>query len=219
MRKIFLVLAVLFVLATAASTATAQDQITLGATAANSMTFTGAGSGNWTLAFTPDPLSGTAFGTGSLSSGPAPYSITQGSVTINGTEVDSTHWNISQSGSLSFLYGTVGLPLLTGNLQLVSLVQSGQIGTFNDSLAANLAITGGSLATALTTNAILSITIDFTSATSLATLGHGSTLGARISSGELFPAPEPVSMVLVGSGLILLGGLVRLRRTHPVTRT
>jgi hypothetical protein len=212
-RKALLGVSLFALLMTVVTTATAQNQITLGGTAANSLTFTGEGSGNWTLSFAGGALNGMAFGTGTLASGPDPYSISQSGVTITGTYLGSDTWNVAQSGSLAFCYGGCGASaLLTGNLQLVSLAQTGQTGTFNDWLTANLTGLGGSLASLLGSGGVLSITIDFSTPTDLASLTPGATLGARVSSGELFPSPEPASMVLVGSGLILLGGFVRRRR-------
>jgi len=211
-RKALLGVSVLALLMTGVPTATAQNEITLGGTTANSLTFTGEGSGNWTLTFAGGALSGMAFGTGTLSSGPAPYTISQSGVTITGTYLGSETWSIAQSGSLDFCYGGCGSgALLTGDLQLVSLAQTGSTGTFNHLLAANLTNLGGSLAGLLGNAGVLSITIDFSSTTDLASLPPGATLGANVSSGEIFPSPEPESMILVGSGLILLGGLVRRR--------
>jgi len=220
MRKLLITLSVLAVLAIAVSTAIAQNQITLGGST-NSMTFTSTGSTTWSLSLPSGGLTGSANGTGTLLSGPDPYTITQGSgVTIKGTETSPTSnlWNISQSGALGFCYDGCGSgSLLTGNLSLLDLSQSstGASGTFNDALKANLALTGGTLEKFFGSNAVLSISIDFAAPVSLSGLATGASLGATISSAELYPTttPEPASMVLVGSGLLLLGGLVRRRRT------
>jgi hypothetical protein len=218
MRKVLLVLSVLALLTTAVATATAQDQITLGASS-NSMTFTGDGSGDWTLTFAGGAMTGAAFGTGILTSGPTSYSITQGAVTIAGTTTGiPNYWTISQSGPLTFCYGGCGASsLLEGNLQLVNLNQTPgiAIGDFNDTLTVNLTNLTGSLVTsgAMTTQGKVDITIIFATTTDLQSLPMGGTLVAGISSGEVRPTPEPVSMALVGSGLILLGALVRRRRT------
>jgi len=205
------------------STATAQNQITLDGSS-NSMTFTGTGGGNWTLSLPSVGLKDTGVGGGTLltpgctPSTPCAFDITQPTgVTITGTETGtgSNVWNITQSGALDFSFGTGG-SLLTGTLQLVDLTQTGATGSFNDDLTVNLAITGGSLASILGPSAILDITIDFAKTKGVAgvlgNLTSGQTLKANISDGELTPTAEPVSMVLVGSGLLLLGGFVRRRR-------
>ena len=216
MRKILLALSVLVAMTAAVSTATAQNQITLDGSS-NSMTFTGTGGGNWTLSLPSVGLKDTAFGSGTLyTSTSYPFIITQGAgVTITGTETGpgSNVWNITQSGALDFSFGTGG-SLLTGTLQLVSLAETGKTGTFNEDLTANIVVTGGSLASILGPEAVLSITVDFASKDKLrlGTLTSGQTVAAKISDGELTPTAEPVSMVLVGSGLLLLGGFVRRRR-------
>jgi len=207
MRKILLALSVLVVFMIAVSTATAQNEVALGGSAVDSLTFTGNGSSGWTLTFTPNPLTGSATGSGEMSPINGSYSITDSGVTITGTETSTDVWNVSQTGALGFSIGS----LLTGTLQLLNLSQSGMTGTFNYNLAANLTVTGGTDAGLVGNQANLGISIDFDSATDLATIGTGTLLG-RISTGELDQTPEPMSMVLVGSGLILLGGLVRRRR-------
>ena len=223
MRKILLALSVLVAMTAAVSTATAQNQITLDGSS-NSMTFTGTGGGNWTLSLPSVGLKDTGVGGGTLltpgctPSTPCAFDITQPTgVTITGTETGtgSNVWNITQSGALDFSFGTGG-SLLTGTLQLVDLTQTGATGSFNDDLTVNLAITGGSVASILGPSAILDITIDFAKTKGVAgvlgNLTSGQTLKANISDGELTPTAEPVSMVLVGSGLLLLGGFVRRRR-------
>jgi hypothetical protein len=211
MRKLLRVLCVLVALTTAASTAIA-DVISLGGSS-NFMTFTGTGSSNWTLSLPVSGLTGSAFGTGSLTSGPAAYTITQGLVTIMGTYEGSGLWDIAQSGGglLGFTYGSY----LTGELSLLTLELSGSTGYFNQALVANLAITGGSLAPTVGSDAALGITIDFPSSTALTDLPRGQTLQMGVSSGQLEAAtvPEPGPMVLIGSGLVLLGGLVQRPRT------
>jgi len=213
MRKTLLVLAALVVLATVTSTAmAATNQITLGGTATDTLTFKGNATG-WTLTFASNLLSGTATGQGTLAPITGTYDINSTGVTITGTSSGSNTWNISQSGGLNFSIMSGMTDLLSGTLQLVSLAQTSSTGTFNYDLAANLTVTGGSEQSLFGNSGIVGITIDFDSSTSLSTIvGTSNTLGANVSSGEIY-TPEPMSMVLVGSGLILLGGLARRRRT------
>jgi hypothetical protein len=222
MGKLLTALSVLVLLTTAVSTATAQNQITLqAATSSDSIVFTSTGetqsaAENWTLTIAGGSMGGSASGSGTLTSS-GPYTITQGAgVTVTGTWVSANTWSITQSGGLGFTYGP---GLLTGNLQLVNLTQTGISGEFNDELLANLTITGGSLFTSniFPNNAQAELVILFSSTQSLQTLPNGNTLDASFLGGFIDPSPtgEPASMVLVGSGLLLLGGLVR-RRRRPV---
>ena len=239
MRKILLAVSVLTLLTFAVSTATAQEEIALdGALSGhNSLTFTSTGTPNnsgWTLTFPGNPLIGVANGAPGtpLASLTGYYFISDTGVTITGTNTsymlfpggNTAIWNVTQNSPLSFTIcptSTACGPstaLLTGTLELVNLTQTVftgapySTGVFNGGLTANLTITGGSDASLITPYAQASITIDLPP-TNLATLPSKSTLTGTISSGEILPTPEPVSMALVGSGLILLGALVRRRRT------
>jgi hypothetical protein len=220
MGKLVTALSVLVLLTTAVSTATAQNQITLqAASSADTIVFTSTGetqsaAENWTLSIVGGSMGGSASGSGTLASSGS-YTITQGAgVTVTGTWVSANTWSITQSGGLGFTYGP---GLLTGNLQLVSLTQTGISGEFNDELLANLTITGGSLFTSniFPNNAQAELVILFSSTQTLQTLPNGNTLDASFLGGFIDPAPtgEPASMILVGSGLLLLGGLGRRRRS------
>jgi hypothetical protein len=72
-------------------------------------------------------------------------------------------------------------------------------------------ITGGSLASAFaSTNGILDIKIFFRSATNIESLlGNSGRIGSQIASGGVLPAPEPSSILMLGSGLMLAGGMLR----------
>jgi len=199
------------VLAIGVASGFAQTQITLGPSSGN-ITFTSNGSGSATVSL--GTLTGTAFGTGAAASGPAAYSLTQ-SGNINMT-YNGTFWDITQDNPISFCYGGSGScdgSLLTGDLQLVSFFQTGKSGTFNGNLEANLTITGGSLAGVfggIGHAAMLSFTVDLASLNGDLSTTEGSFSGP-ISAGELKPVPEPATLGMLGTGLMLLGGAIRRR--------
>jgi len=210
-------IAVLVLLTFGVGSALAQTQISLGGSTQNvTLVTNGSGGATVTLGSCSGgtcTLSGTAFGTGALSSGPAAYSITTASTNSITMSWNGSIWNVSQSDPIYFCYGGSGScdgSLLTGTLTLGTFGQAGQTGTFNTQLTGNLAITGGSLASLFPNNlGMLSFTVDLPNATDLST-SEGQFAGS-ISSGELKPTPEPATLGLLGSGLMLLGGAIRRR--------
>jgi len=150
-----------------------------------------------------------------------PYSGSQFNITLN--NAGGNDWAITQPSDITFTWGSAGCTgsgcYLTGNLQLIDIIQEGQGGVFNLGLDANLIITGGSLANLVGATNIYDYNIDFTTNKSLGKLGPEGVLTAGGSSGEvLTPTPEPMSGLLLSSGfgLMLLGGGLRRwqRQTH-----
>ena len=202
------------------ASAAAQSQITLGGST-TSVIFQGTSSTS-TLAVTLGGCSkagactigGQAFGTGSLTSGPAPYAITStlGTITLTLVNAAAGLWDFAQSSKIGFGYGPGG-SLLTGTLQLVNLSQTPG---FNLAVAnADLTVTGGSLASVLQAG-LIDVTIRFGCKTNLESmLGTNGHLNGKISSGELVPTPEPSSMLLLGSGLLAAGSMLRFLKRTP----
>jgi hypothetical protein len=200
--------------------AIAQDQITLGGSV-QAVTFQGSTGSMTTESVTLGQcnkktsacnLSGTAFGSGTLGSGPAPYSITSTLNSITMTLVDAAAgiWSFTQTSAVNFLYGTVMSPFLTGSLTLTQMDQAP--GSTTAIADATMLVTGGSLAPLIGSNGAVDVTIKFLTKTNLESLlGTNNVIRGKVSSGEILPTPEPNSILLIGSGLLVGGSMLRFR--------
>jgi hypothetical protein len=221
MWKLTIVVAVLCLSFTAGSTiANAQGTINLNGSA-STLTFTGDGPGSPpTISLTLGALCPSGKCAANQSGGPSGFYDITGSPSITLTNVNPAEWTVAQSAPLTFSFcstldcaGLGNVTYLTGNLKLVDLLQGGNSGTFNYTGNANLTVTGGTLA--FTSQGIADLNITFLSVTNL-TLLLGTTNsdgGVKISSGTIDPTPEPSSMLLFGTGFLLIGGILRRRLT------
>src|SRR5215813_11115344 len=197
--------AVALLLLTTPAFAGSINQIVLGGSVNTPIKFTGTGLGAFRVNFNISNLG--ASGLGTLSSSGFYSIVNNGSIVTTGGSCGGGCYLLSETGPLSFSYGSTagGTDLLTGDLTLVSIAQAAQGGIFNDQLLVNFAVTGGSLASAFTTNnGIVNLTIKFTTKTSLAAIQLNQQLLAKVVSGAVFPVPEPASLMLLGGGLVML---------------
>jgi hypothetical protein len=209
MRKLIIVVAIMAMAFTfGPMAAVAQTGITLNPNTGGTITFS---SGGTSMSVGILGIDGTATGTGALAGTNGNYSITGGPVSLSlltnlfGVAV------YSASGTFSFDI-TKGLTtLLTGTLSLVDLVDVGKTGITNSNLVTNITITGGTLdkpgqpfASGLGIGQLTLMVGAF--------LPPTTTTSASLHSATIDPTPEPVSMLLFGTGLLAVGVFARRSR-------
>ena len=128
---------------------------------------------------------------------------------------DPRDFSVTQPSPITFDWGTAGCTgascLLTGNLELLDLIESGGGATFNLGLSVNLTITGGMLASLVGANDILNYTIAFSGPV---VGGRRTASGTSGSAGStLMATSELGSLVLLGTGVAFLA-LMRRRQRH-----
>jgi hypothetical protein len=199
--------------------------LTLGSLAANAQSTVGMiYLGSDTVSFTPDgggvvtmtigSTTGLAAGNNLLSSASS-FALGPGTFTL---------MEIGSSNTYTSL-GTIPLELnggalLTGVLDLVNFTQTGFMGTTNTSLLANLDITGGSYCPPTGTGTCglgsglvnLNFLLGSSNPIALDPTNGVVTGGTLITPPKnIAVTPEPGTMLLFGSGLFALGGLLRRR--------
>ena len=216
MRKSIVALSVLALAVMLGSmTASAQTGISLSTSSTNGITFTPTGSGNLSM---DTGVFGSAAGLGGLLGTTGFYSLTGGPVALAlGPNLSPFFADYAASGTLNFEItsgpGGTGTDLLMGNLSLVDLVQAFSSGMTNTSALTDMTITGGSLNGNYPGNTGISqLTINLTGLGFLPGLGSAMATSLRGATLDAVVVPEPISMLLFGSGLILFG--IILRRRH-----
>jgi hypothetical protein len=215
MRKLKVSLTVLaLTVALTAVTANAQTGIALSTSSTSGITFTPTGSGDLSMAA---GVFGTAAGLGAFLGTTGYYSLSGGPVALTLVSSFMTAFaNYTASGVLNFEItsgpGGTGTDLLSGTLTLVNLVQAISSGLTNTSAVTDLTITGGTLDGSypgLTGTSQFVLNLSGLGFLPDLTTGTSTTL----KSGSLDPltTPEPKSMLLYGTGLVLFGIMLRRR--------
>ncbi|MGA8035520.1 MAG: PEP-CTERM sorting domain-containing protein [Candidatus Acidiferrales bacterium] len=164
-----------------------------------------------TITFTPGAgttdmtvtgITGTAIGTGSLSGGTS-YSLS-GNLVFTATGPQ----DYAATGTLSFTVN--GGSLLTGTLSGVTAEQVGKLLI----LTGNLSVSSG---TSGITGGQVALVIDLPSATPLSGLTGAEMASLSVGEGVGSVTPEPGTMVLFGSGILVFAGLVRRKRTSSAS--
>lgn len=173
--------------------------VTLGNCSGSGCSLSGLGAG-WT---TRDGTTTFDAGTWTIST-PASATIT---LTDDGT--NDGFWSVS-GPQLTFSYGFPGTVLLTGMINLATAQTSPTTGVdFQDN---TLTRAGGRLASEFTSGSKISWQVlSIPSLDLYSLLDSKNTLTAYTTTGEIVPAPEPGSLLLIGSGLVLVGGILRRR--------
>jgi hypothetical protein len=209
--------------------AVAQNSITLG-TAYQGALFTGTGSSNsvaldlGTCSGGTCTLSGVGFGQGLFSS-KALYDITSPTnLDLVLTNPSTGLWTVGNAANdIGFSYGPGG-SLLTGTLNLLQFQEISPTKSHGQNwylASADVTVTGGSLdptpAGASMQLYFNNVPIYFNSLLGSGNVGHEeSTL---FGHGTVAPTPEPTSMLLLGAGFLLAGGVLRARvrrGLHPL---
>ena len=213
MKKLICGLAILALALTLCSVA-ANAQSTVGMVYLGSDTVSFTPDGGGVVTMTVAPTTGFATGNNLLSSATA-FTLDPGTFTL--MEVGSSNTYTSLGTTTLELNGG---SLLTGVLDLVSFTQTSFMGTTDTSLMANLDITGGSYCPPTGTgtcglgSGLVSLNFLLGSSNPIALAGTNGILtgGTLITPPRnIAITPEPGTMLLFGSGLFALGGILRRR--------
>jgi hypothetical protein len=213
MRKLIIVLVVcaLGVGFGSMTASAATSTVTLDPSSPITVTF---GTGGSSVSFAP--TSGAASGTG-LFAGTLSYGLSAGTVPL--TQVFSSPpfagYTATPETPITFVLNSMGGPLLTGTIDLTNLTQ---LSSTVVSTVADLDITGGTICSHITCgddlgSVVLNLAVPNaflpTSDLSSTVLGGTGILG---SFAAISATPEPSSILLFGTGLLAVGGILRRRR-------
>jgi hypothetical protein len=197
--------------------ANAQTGIALSTSSTSGITFMSTGGGNLSLGAA---VFGSAAGLGGLLGQNGFYTLSGAPIALTLVASFSPVALYTASGTLNFeitsMPGGLGTDLLMGTLKLVDLAQVATTGMTNTSAVADMTITGGSLKgdyPGLT--GISQLNINLAGLGFLPSLSGAKSTKLTGATLNALPTPEPWSMLLYGTGLVLIGFVLR-RRLAPV---
>jgi hypothetical protein len=215
MRRPWVVLSVLTLgVLFGSMTANAQTGIALSTSSTSGITFMSTGGGNLSMAA---GVFGTAAGLGGLLGTNGFYTLSGAPIVLTlGPSFSPIFADYTASGTLNFEItskaGGMGTDLLMGTLSLVDLAQTFTTGMTNTSGVADMTITGGSLKGDYPgSTGIAKLTIDLAGLGFLPALSGAKSTKLGSATFDTLPTPEPWSMLLYGSGLVLIGFVLRRR--------
>jgi hypothetical protein len=215
MRRLWVVVSVLTLgVMFSSMTASAQTGIALSTSSTSGITFMSTGGGNLSMAA---GVFGSAAGLGGLLGSTGFYSLSGAPISLTlGPSLSPIFADYTASGILNFEItskpGGLGTDLLMGTLTLVDLVQITTTGTTNTSGIADMTLTGGSLESAYPgKTGISQLTINLAGLGFLPNLTGAKSTKLGGATLDALPTPEPWSMLLYGSGLVLIGFVLRRR--------
>lgn len=215
MRRLMVVLAVLtLAVALGSMTASAQTGISLSTSSTSGITFAPAGSGDLSMLVAVD---GSAAGLGALLGTTGFYSLTAAPVALMlGPSLSPVFAAYTASSTLNFDItsgmGGSGTDLLKGTLSLLSFAQAFSTGVTNTSGLVDITITGGTLQSFFSgNNGVSQLTIELAGLGFLPNLSGPMATTLEGGTLDALATPEPRSMLLYGSGLVLFGIMLRRR--------